>query len=165
MVLALRRGQKRSITKAIKTKNRELFREKLKLLGLKLEHNLQQKVGLLSGGQRQALTLLMATLTKPKLLLLDEHIAALDPNTAYQVMELTKQIIKNNQITTLMITHDLHQALAVGNRTIMMHEGEIVYELKGDERKKASVSTLLSLFEKARGREFSNDRMMFDIKI
>ncbi|MDD2497780.1 MAG: ATP-binding cassette domain-containing protein [Desulfitobacteriaceae bacterium] len=160
LVLAFRRGQKRSITKAIKTKDRELFREKLKLLGLNLEHNLQQKVGLLSGGQRQALTLLMATLTKPKLLLLDEHIAALDPNTAYQVMELTKQIIKNNQITTLMITHDLHQALAVGNRTIMMHEGEIVYELKGDERKKASVSTLLSLFEKARGREFSNDRMM-----
>ncbi|MGI6684683.1 MAG: ABC transporter ATP-binding protein [Bacillota bacterium] len=160
LALAFKRGQKRAITKAIKEKKREFFREQLNLLGLNLENNLQQKVGLLSGGQRQALTLLMATLTKPKLLLLDEHIAALDPQTAHQVMELTKQIIKANKLTTLMITHDLHQALAVGNRTIMMHEGEIVFELKGEDRKRATVSTLLSLFEKTRGRELSNDRML-----
>jgi putative ABC transport system ATP-binding protein len=160
LVLALKRGQKRTLRKSIKNKERTLFKEQLKQLGLNIENNLQQKVGLLSGGQRQALTLLMATITKPELLLLDEHIAALDPQTAYQVMKLTKEIVKSYRLTTLMITHDLHQALAVGNRTIMMHNGRIVFELKGEERKKATVSTLLSMFEKTSGRHFANDRML-----
>ncbi|MDD4347401.1 MAG: ATP-binding cassette domain-containing protein [Desulfitobacteriaceae bacterium] len=157
LVLALKRGQKRTLRKSIKNPERVLFREQLKLLGLNLENDLRQKVGLLSGGQRQALTLLMATITKPKLLLLDEHIAALDPQIANLVMELTKQIVKTNRLTALMITHDLHQALAVGNRTIMMHKGRMLFELKGEERKRATVETLLGLFRKQReaeGRSF-----------
>ncbi|MFZ5946212.1 MAG: ABC transporter ATP-binding protein [Bacillota bacterium] len=158
LVLALKRGQKRLFKKAISNKEREFFSQKLKFLELGLEKNLQQKAGLLSGGQRQALTLIMASLLKPKLFLLDEHTASLDPKTAGKVMEVTKEIIKENQLTTLMITHDLQQALAVGNRTIMMHDGKIVADLKGEERKKATIATLLSLFERNSG--LLSDRML-----
>ncbi|KJS21633.1 MAG: ABC transporter ATP-binding protein [Clostridiaceae bacterium BRH_c20a] len=160
LVLALKRGQKRFFKKAITYKEREVFREKLKFLELGLEKNLQQKAGLLSGGQRQALTLIMASLMNPKLMLLDEHTASLDPKTGNKVMEVTEEIIKSNKLTTLMITHDLQQALCVGNRTIMMHEGKIVADLKGEERKKATVATLLGLFEKNSGRGLLSDRML-----
>lgn len=160
MVLALKRGKKRLLKRAIRAEIQEIFAEKLKLLELKLEDRLTHKVGLLSGGQRQALTLLMATLIEPKLLLLDEHTASLDPKTAIKVMDLTEQIVTAGKLTTIMITHDLEQALAVGNRTIMMHEGKIVLDLKGEERKKATVATLLGLFEKASGRHLLNDRML-----
>jgi len=160
LVLALKRGQKRFFKKAITNKEREIFREKLKFLELGLEKNLQQKAGLLSGGQRQALTLIMASLMNPKLMLLDEHTASLDPKTGNKVMEVTEEIIKSNKLTTLMITHDLQQALCVGNRTIMMHEGKIVADLKGEERKKATVATLLGLFEKNSGRGLLSDRML-----
>ncbi|KJS79966.1 MAG: ABC transporter ATP-binding protein [Peptococcaceae bacterium BICA1-8] len=160
LVLALKRGQKRFFKKAITNKEREIFREKLKFLELGLENNLQQKAGLLSGGQRQALTLIMASLMNPKLMLLDEHTASLDPKTGNKVMEVTEEIIRSNKLTTLMITHDLQQALCVGNRTIMMHEGKIVADLKGEERKKATVATLLGLFEKNSGRGLLSDRML-----
>ncbi|MGI6227284.1 MAG: ABC transporter ATP-binding protein [Peptococcales bacterium] len=160
LVLALKRGQKRLIKKAISHKEQEIFREKLKTLELGLELNLKQKVGLLSGGQRQALTLVMASLLKPDLLLLDEHTASLDPKTANKVMQVTSEVIRDEQLTALMITHDLQQALIYGNRTIMMHEGKIVADLKGEERKRATVATLLGLFERNSGYELLNDRML-----
>ena len=125
-----------------------------------MEDNLTQKVGLLSGGQRQALTLIMASLIKPKILLLDEHTANLDPKTAEKVLEVTRKIIKEGELTALMVTHDLKQALTYGNRIIMMHEGKIVADLKGEERRKTTVTTLLNLFERNSGRELLNDRML-----
>ena len=118
------------------------------------------KVGLLSGGQRQALTLLMATLIKPKLLLLDEHTAALDPRTAKKVLDLTQEIVSEQNLTTLMVTHNMQDAIHIGNRLIMMHEGQIIYDVKGEEKKKLKVSDLLRKFEEASGEEFANDRMM-----
>ena len=136
------------------------YREALASLGLGLEERMSAKVGLLSGGQRQALTLLMATLKKPELLLLDEHTAALDPKTAAKVLDLTRQMIEENHLTALMVTHNMKDAIRLGNRLIMMHEGHIIYDVAGEEKKKLQVSDLLQKFEQASGGEFANDRMM-----
>ena len=129
-------------------------------LDLGLENRLSSKVGLLSGGQRQALTLLMATLKKPKLLLLDEHTAALDPKTAKKVLDLTEEIITENHLTALMVTHNMKDAIRLGNRLIMMNDGEIIYDVRGEEKSRLEVSDLLEKFEQASGGEFANDRML-----
>ncbi|MCC8163715.1 MAG: ABC transporter ATP-binding protein [Lachnospiraceae bacterium] len=158
LALALRRGQKRTLRKGIKASEREVYRELLAGLGLGLEDRMTSKVGLLSGGQRQALTLLMATLRKPKLLLLDEHTAALDPKTAAKVLETTETIVSRDHLTTLMITHNMRDAIAHGNRLIMMMEGEIILDIRGEEKKGLSVTDLLSRFEQVSGKEFANDK-------
>ena len=145
--LAYSRGKRMTLSRAIQKKDRQLFHDSLSQLGLGLEDRMNQPVGLLSGGQRQALTLLMATIVTPKLLLLDEHTAALDPNTAAQVMKLTDQIIHENQITTLMITHNLRQALEYGTKTLIMNEGKIVRVLEGEEKKQTSVEELLQMYD------------------
>ena len=145
--LAYSRGKRMTLSRAIQRKDRQLFHERLSQLGLGLEDRMNQPVGLLSGGQRQALTLLMATIVTPKLLLLDEHTAALDPNTAAQVMKLTDQIIQEHQITTLMITHNLRQALEYGTKTLIMNEGKIVRVLEGEEKKQTSVEELLQMYD------------------
>lgn len=160
LALAYRRGQKRGLGWGITKEEKELYVEKLKMLDLGLETRLTTKVGLLSGGQRQALTLLMATLQHPKLLLLDEHTAALDPKTASKVLELSEQIITNNSLTALMVTHNMKNAIQYGNRLIMMYEGKIIYDVSGEEKKSLHVSNLLEKFEKASGGEFANDRMI-----
>ena len=144
----------------ITRKDKEFFREKLSLLNMGLEDRLKQPVGLLSGGQRQALTLLMATMVTPKLLLLDEHTAALDPATADKVLELTKQIVEENKITCLMITHNMQQALDLGNRTLMMADGNIVLDIKGEERAKMTVGDLLTQFKAGTGYALDNDRIL-----
>ncbi|MBO5348161.1 MAG: ATP-binding cassette domain-containing protein [Lachnospiraceae bacterium] len=144
----------------ISKKDKEFFREKLSLLNMGLEDRLKQPVGLLSGGQRQALTLLMATMVTPKLLLLDEHTAALDPGTAEKVLELTKTIVEQNNITCLMITHNMQQALDLGNRTLMMAEGNIVLDIKGEERASMSVEDLLGRFKAGTGYALDNDRIL-----
>ena len=156
--IAARRGTKRKLIWGIKMAEREQYKELLATLGLGLETRLTTKVGLLSGGQRQAITLLMATLERPKLLLLDEHTAALDPKTAAKVLEITDQLVNENKLTTLMITHNMHDAITHGNRLIMMHEGRIVVDVAGEEKKKLTINQLLALFEKASGKEFANDR-------
>lgn len=145
-----------SISKA----DKELFRERLALLDMGLENRMKQPVGLLSGGQRQALTLLMATFNPPKLLLLDEHTAALDPQTAEKVLALTESIVSENRITCLMITHNMESALKLGNRTIMMHNGTIIFDTEGSEREKLTVKDLLEHFRSAAGRNLDNDRML-----
>ena len=160
LALAYRRGQKRTLRWGITKEEKELYVEKLKGLGLGLETRLTSKVGLLSGGQRQALTLLMAALQKPKLLLLDEHTAALDPKTAKTVLELTEKIVDENKLTVLMVTHNMKDAIRLGNRLIMMHEGKIIYDVAGEEKKSLQVSDLLRKFEEVSGGEFANDRMM-----
>lgn len=160
LALAARRGAGRSLRKGITKDEREGYREKLAELGLGLEDRMTSKVGLLSGGQRQALTLLMATLKKPQLLLLDEHTAALDPKTAAKVLEATDRIVNQDQLTTLMITHNMKDAIAHGNRLIMMYEGRVIYDVAGEEKKQLKVSDLLEKFEQASGDEFANDRMM-----
>jgi len=160
LALAYRRGQKRTLRWGITKEEKELYVEKLKGLGLGLETRLTSKVGLLSGGQRQALTLLMAALQKPKLLLLDEHTAALDPKTAKTVLELTEKIVDENKLTALMVTHNMKDAIRLGNRLIMMHEGKIIYDVAGEEKKSLQVSDLLKKFEEVSGGEFANDRMM-----
>jgi len=160
LALAARRGQTRFLKTRITKKERETYRELLRTLDLGLEDRMTSKVGLLSGGQRQALTLLMATLKKPKLLLLDEHTAALDPKTAAKVLETTDKFIEKDHLTTLMITHNMRDAIAHGNRLIMMYEGRIIYDVAGEEKKKLHVSDLLEKFEQASGNEFANDRMM-----
>ena len=157
LALAKRRGKLRSLRSGITKAEREEYRELLKVLGLSLEDRLTSKVGLLSGGQRQALTLLMATLKKPKLLLLDEHTAALDPKTAAKVLEITEMIVNRDHLTTLMITHNMQDAIAHGNRLIMMMEGRIILDIQGEEKKQLTVRNLLDQFEKASGQEFSND--------
>ena len=157
LALAMRRGKARTLRAGITKAERERYRELLKILDLGLENRLTSKVGLLSGGQRQALTLLMATLQKPKLLLLDEHTAALDPKTAAKVLELTDKIVAKDQLTTLMITHNMKDAIAHGNRLIMMMEGKIILDIQGEEKKKLTVKDLLDQFEQASGKEFSND--------
>ena len=136
------------------------FRDRLALLGMGLEDRMKQPVGLLSGGQRQALTLLMATMNKPKLLLLDEHTAALDPKTALKVLTLSARIVEENHLTTMMITHNMKDAIKYGNRLIMMHEGHIIYDVAGEEKQKLHVSDLLAKFQIASGGEFANDRMI-----
>jgi len=160
LIMAIRRGQSRRLRWALNNKNRDYFRRELARLGLGLEGRLTTKVKLLSGGQRQALTLLMATLQEPKLLLLDEHTAALDPKTAEVVLELTCEVANKSKLTTLMITHNLEQALTVGNRTIMMHEGRIILDIRGAERSNMTISRLLDMFEKASGVHINNDRMI-----
>lgn len=160
LALAARRGGRRGLGPGITQKERQMYQEKLKILGLGLEFRMTSKVGLLSGGQRQALTLLMATLKKPRLLLLDEHTAALDPKTAAKVLEVTQRIVDEEHLTTLMITHNMKDAIAHGNRLIMMHEGRIIYDVEGEEKKNLQVSDLLRKFEQASGGEFANDRMM-----
>ena len=160
MALAARRGAMRFLKPGITQKEREYYKERLSALGLGLEDRLTSKVGLLSGGQRQALTLLMATLKKPRLLLLDEHTAALDPKTAAKVLEATDRIVGEDNLTTLMITHNMKDAIAHGNRLIMMYEGHVIYDVAGEEKKKLKVSDLLAKFEEVSGGEFANDRMM-----
>lgn len=160
MALAMRRGQRRTLRWGITNKEREQYRELLSTLGLGLEDRLSSKVGLLSGGQRQALTLLMATLRKPKLLLLDEHTAALDPKTARNVLEMTERIIANNHLTAMMVTHNMKDALAYGNRTIMMHEGRIILDIDAATKAQLKVEDLLKMFERASGNELANDRML-----
>ena len=141
-------------------KDKELFREKLSLLDMGLEDRMKQPVGLLSGGQRQALTLLMATLVTPKLLLLDEHTAALDPATAEKVLELTRNIVAEKKITCLMVTHNMHQALELGNRTLMMDAGRIVFDVQGEERSRMTVDDLLEKFRENAGKTLDNDRIL-----
>lgn len=160
MAMALRRGKVRGLKKGITKAEKDYFREHLKILELGLEDRMSAKTGLLSGGQRQALTLLMATMTKPKLLLLDEHTAALDPKTAKKVLELTKKIIAEDHLTALMITHNMKDALKHGNRLMMMHEGHILIDLKEEEKKNLQVPDLLKMFEKASGGSMTNDRML-----
>lgn len=160
MALAARRGIMRSLKAGITQKEREEYREKLKILDLGLENRLTSKVGLLSGGQRQALTLLMATLKRPKLLLLDEHTAALDPKTAAKVLDATDRIVGRDNLTTIMITHNMKDAIAHGNRLVMMYEGRIIYDVAGEEKKKLHVSDLLEKFEQVSGGNFANDRMI-----
>ena len=160
LALALRRGQKRVLGWGIKSEEKEIYHEQLKRLGLGLEDRMSSKVGLLSGGQRQALTLLMATLKKPKLLLLDEHTAALDPKTAAKVLELTNEMVTGEHLTALMVTHNMKDAIAIGNRLIMMNNGKIIYDVAGDEKKNLTVDDLLVKFSEAAGEELSNDRMM-----
>ena len=149
-----------AIFSRISRKDKEVFREKLALLDMGLEDRMKQPVGLLSGGQRQALTLLMATMNKPKLLLLDEHTAALDPKTALKVLTLSAKIVEENHLTTMMITHNMKDAIKYGNRLIMMHEGHIIYDVAGEEKQKLHVSDLLAKFQIASGGEFANDRMI-----
>ena len=160
MALAYRRGKFRGLGWGISKKEKDFFREQIKVLGLGLEDRMTSKVGLLSGGQRQALTLLMATLQEPKLLLLDEHTAALDPKTAKNVLELTGEIVESKKLTALMVTHNMKDAIKMGNRLIMMHEGRIIYDVAGEEKKSLHVDDLLKKFEEASGEEFANDRMM-----
>ena len=160
LALAYRRGKFRSLKWGITAKEKAIFQEKLKSLGLGLENRITSKVGLLSGGQRQALTLLMATLQKPRVLLLDEHTAALDPKTAKTVLDLTEKIVNEENLTALMVTHNMRDAIRLGNRLIMMHEGRIIYDVSGEEKMKLEVSDLLQKFEEASGGEFANDRMM-----
>ena len=160
LAIADRRGTKRRLVWGVKKADRAKYRELLATLELGLEDRLSAKVGLLSGGQRQAITLLMATLRRPKLLLLDEHTAALDPKTAAKVLELTDQIVSKNKLTTLMITHNMKDAIAHGNRLIMMHEGRIIIDVSGEEKKNLTVEQLLALFTKASGDGVINDRMV-----
>lgn len=161
MALAYLRAARRSgVFSTIRAKDRAAFREQLAALGLGLEDRLSQPVGLLSGGQRQALTLLMATLVTPKLLLLDEHTAALDPATAEKVLALTTSIVAERKLTCLMITHNMHSALELGNRTLMMDDGRIVLDVKGEERAKMTVDDLLAAFSKNAGRAMENDRIL-----
>lgn len=160
MALAARRGMARTLKSGITNKEREFYKEQLKVLDLGLEERLTAKVGLLSGGQRQALTLLMATLKKPKLLLLDEHTAALDPKTAAKVLDATDRIVGRDHLTTIMITHNMKDAIVHGNRLVMMDSGRIIYDVSGEEKKKLTVSDLLRKFEEVSGSEFANDRMI-----
>nr|WP_319487560.1 ABC transporter ATP-binding protein [uncultured Caproiciproducens sp.] len=160
LAMAYRRGKRRGFGWGIKKGERAIYKEKLKTLELGLETRLSSKVGLLSGGQRQALTLLMATLQKPKLLLLDEHTAALDPKTARKVLELTNEMVSRDNLTTLMVTHNMKDAIRVGNRLIMMHEGKIILDIKGQEKKDLQVKDLLEMFEHVSGDAMDNDRML-----
>ena len=160
LALAARRGAARSLRTGITKKEREEYYELLKTLGLGLEDRMTSKVGLLSGGQRQAVTLLMATLKKPKLLLLDEHTAALDPKTAAKVLALSEKIVQENHLTTLMITHNMKDAIKYGNRLIMMYEGRVIYDVRGEEKANLQVSDLLQRFEQVSDGGFANDRML-----
>lgn len=160
LALALRRGGRRTLKPGIKNSERRLYQDLLKRLGLGLEDRMTSKVGLLSGGQRQALTLLMATLQRPKLLLLDEHTAALDPKTAKKVLDLTAEIVAEQNLTTLMITHNMKDAIAHGNRLIMMDAGRVVVDISGEEKKKLTVPDLLALFSSASGSTEANDKLL-----
>ena len=160
LAIAAKRGKRRTLRFGVSKKDKEQYREMLKTLDLGLEDRLSSKVGLLSGGQRQALTLLMATLQKPKLLLLDEHTAALDPKTSAKVLALSDKIISENKLTAMMVTHNMHDAIVHGNRLIMMHEGRIILDISGEEKKNLTVEALLGQFEKISGTQFANDRTL-----
>ena len=160
LALAYRRGKKRILRWGITKKEKELFHEKLKILGLGLEDRMTSKVGLLSGGQRQALTLLMASLQRPKLLLLDEHTAALDPTTAAKVLEISEEIISENNLTAMMITHNMHDAIAHGNRLIMMNDGKIIYDVHGEEKKNLTKADLMAKFAEIAGHQVESDKML-----
>ena len=160
MSIADSRGMRRGLKWAITNKDREKYKKQLALLDLGLEDRLSTKMGLLSGGQRQAVTLLMATMRKPKLLLLDEHTAALDPKTAAKVLEITDKLITENNLTALMVTHNMKDAIAHGNRLIMMNAGKVIIDVSGEEKKKLTVETLLDAFSKASGSEFTSDRAL-----
>ena len=160
LAIASRRGKTPTLRWSSKAEDQDRFRELLKSLNLGLEDRLESKVGLLSGGQRQALTLLMATMVKPKLLLLDEHTAALDPKTAEKVLNLTEKIVTERNLTTLMITHNMRDALKLGNRLIMMYDGKILVDVRGDEKKNLTVKDLLAMFEKAAGSELTSDALL-----
>ena len=160
LALADRRGKHRTLHVGITKQDREHYREQLKILDLGLEERMTAKVGLLSGGQRQALTLLMATLQKPKLLLLDEHTAALDPKTAAKVLDATQRIVEKDNLTTLMITHNMRDAIAYGNRLIMMYDGRVVVDVSGEEKKHLTVEQLLNLFSQASGSNEANDKLL-----
>lgn len=160
MAIAARRGEKRGLSWGITHQERDTYREMLKTLDLGLEDRLTSKVGLLSGGQRQAITLLMASIKKPKLLLLDEHTAALDPKTAAKVLEISDKIIAENHLTAMMVTHNMKDAIVHGNHLIMMHEGKVILNISGEEKKKLTVEDLLHQFEKVSGEEFANDKAL-----
>ena len=160
MAIAARRGEKRGLSWGITHQERDTYREMLKTLDLGLEDRLTSKVGLLSGGQRQAITLLMASIKKPKLLLLDEHTAALDPKTAAKVLEISDKIIAENHLTAMMVTHNMKDAIVHGNRLIMLHEGKVILNISGEEKKKLTVEDLLHQFEKVSGEEFANDKAL-----
>jgi len=160
MALALKRGQRRGLRPGVKVKDRLVFHEELKKIGLGLEKRLQDRVGLLSGGQRQSLTMLMATLVRPDVLLLDEHIAALDPKTARQILLLTRDIISSQGLTALMVTHNMQHAITYGNRLIMLHQGRVILDVGQEEKKKLTVPDLLQQFYLAQGEELANDSML-----
>ena len=160
LALAARRGKRRGLKWGISNAEREFYKEQLKILDLGLENRMSAKVGLLSGGQRQALTLLMASMEKPKLLLLDEHTAALDPKTAAKVLEISDKIVEENHLTTLMVTHNMKDAIAHGNRLIMMDSGKVILDISGEEKKKLTVPQLLDMFSKAGGSDDMDDKML-----
>jgi putative ABC transport system ATP-binding protein len=160
LALAARRGKKRTLRWGVTKQEQEKYREQLKILDLGLEDRLTQKVGLLSGGQRQALTLLMASMQKPKLLLLDEHTAALDPKTAKKVLDITDKIVKRDNLTALMVTHNMRDAIAIGNRLIMMYEGKILFDVRGEEKQKLTVNDLMNMFSEAAGEEFADEQSL-----
>ena len=162
LAIAARRGDRRTLKWGITRKEKDHYRELLKILDLGLEDRMTAKVGLLSGGQRQALTLLMASLKKPKILLLDEHTAALDPKTAAKVLEISQKLIDDGGLTAMMVTHNMKDAIAYGNRLIMMHEGRIIYDVSGEEKKSLSVDDLVKKFSQTSGQEFSNDRALLN---
>jgi len=160
MALAEQRGSFRGLCSAVKKSLRETFRARLATLGLGLENRLTDRIGLLSGGQRQAVSLLMAALKPSRILLLDEHTAALDPRTADFVLQLTARIVAEGQLTTMMVTHSMRQALDVGERTVMLHQGQVVLDVSGEERKRLDVPDLLKMFEKVRGEKLSDDALL-----
>lgn len=160
MALAMARGKPRGLSKAVKHAMRDLFRERLATLGLGLDNRLSDRIGLLSGGQRQAVSLLMAALQPSRILLLDEHTAALDPRTAQFVLELTARIVAENKLTTMMVTHSMRQALDVGDRTVMLHQGRVVLDVSGSDRKGLDVPDLLRMFEQVRGEKLSDDGLL-----
>jgi len=160
LAIAYRRGKRRTLRWGISRKERDFYKTQLETLGLGLENRLSTKTGTLSGGQRQALTLLMATIRKPNLLLLDEHTAALDPKTAKIVLEITNKVVKEQQLTTLMVTHNMRDALKSGNRLMMMHEGNAILDVQGEEKTNLTVPDLLKMFEQASGEEMASDRML-----
>ncbi len=162
IALAYSKNKKGMFSFAVNKKERKMFRQALSEFNMGLEDRMKTKVGLLSGGQRQVVTLLMCTLVMPKLLLLDEHTAALDPATAEKVMDITNSIVNKNKLTTLMITHNLSSALVTGNRTIMMDEGTVIFDIKADERKNMSIEDLLSMYSGKKNKKFDNDRMLLN---
>ena len=162
LAIAARRGDRRTLRWGSTRKEKERYRELLKILDLGLEDRMTAKVGLLSGGQRQALTLLMASIKQPKILLLDEHTAALDPKTAAKVLEISQRLIDENHLTAMMVTHNMKDAINYGNRLIMMHEGRIIFDISGEEKKKLTVDDLIQKFSQTSGEEFSNDRALLN---
>ncbi|MBO0589360.1 ABC transporter ATP-binding protein [Sporosarcina sp. E16_8] len=163
LAMAYSRNKKRALKKAVDKKRRELFRESLETLHLNLENRLNAKVGMLSGGERQALSLLMATFTQPSILLLDEHTAALDPARAELITKLTKQLVEKDQLTTLMITHNMQQALDLGNRLIMMDKGQIILEIEADEKRKLTIPKLMDEFQRIRGEKLTSDKALLSV--